>query len=141
MGFIILLMIDRILQHLYNQDYRQILSIMSTGKNKKFKRSVTINMRCPENWLNSVEKFAEQKNKSLSETIRSTSSIGMKVLNYQDMMKKPDQSAEFQQKMKEIMTDVKSKEWAATLTSQELEGFLLCLQLEKEGRYKVEAFR
>lgn len=98
-------------------------------------------MRCPENWLNSIEQFAEQKNKSLSETIRSTSSIGMKLLNYTDIMQDTEKAPEFQQKMKDLIKQDEHTKWAATLTTQELEGFLGLLQLEKEGRYKVKELR
>lgn len=65
----------------------------------------------------------------------------MRVLHYQTMMQDPDKAAEFQKRMQEIIKQDELTDWAATLTEEEISGFLLLLQTEKEGRYKVKAFR
>ena len=70
--------------------------------------------------------------------IRETSRLGCKVLRHQEMMKDPAKATEFQKKMQEAVHQDKIFEWAATLTESQIDGFLMALQMEKEGRYKIQ---
>ena len=75
---------------------------------------------------------------SSADAIRETSRIGCKVIRYQEMMKDPKQATEFARKMQEAVHQDKIFEWAATLTENQIDGFMMALEMEKEGRYKIQ---
>ena len=77
---------------------------------------------------------------SVSEAIRELSKIGLKVMTYQNMMKDPEKASEFQEKMNEMLQTQSMDQWSQTLTSDQIDGFLMFLQLEKEKRFEQKQF-
>ena len=73
---------------------------------------------------------------SLSECIRELAKVGNKVLQYQDMMKDPERANEFKEKMQEMLETQNMDEWSQTLSSDQLDGFLMFLNIEKEKRFE-----
>jgi len=106
------------------------------------KGSTIFTLRMQPEMIEEITTFVENgRFASTGEAIRETCKIGMKVIYYQDMMSDPKRANEFQQKMREIIENDKLTDWASTLTDDQIAGFMLLLQAEKEGRYKMERFR
>ena len=73
---------------------------------------------------------------NMSECIRECAKIGSKLLDYQEMMKDPEKSKEFQKKLKEIIENEKVVQWSQALTDSQISAFAMALQIEKEARYE-----
>lgn len=76
--------------------------------------------------------------KNVSEAIRECTKVGIKVHNYQEMMKDPEKSDEFRKKMLDMIKNEEVFDWVATLQPDQIDGFLMALQMEKDNRYKVK---
>ncbi len=81
---------------------------------------------------------ATEEYKNASVAIRKFSKLGLQLTNYQKLMKDPEKANEFQQKVKEFVENEQHFEWAATLTTEQIEGFLMLLQMEKDERFKQQ---
>jgi len=73
-----------------------------------------------------------------SDAIRECAKVGVKVHNYQEMMKDPDKANEFRQKMQDMIKNEEVFDWAHTLSPDQIDGFLMALQMEKDKRYEVK---
>lgn len=73
-----------------------------------------------------------------SEAIRECTKVGVKVHNYQTMMEDPEKADEFRKKMQEMVKNEEVFGWAHTLTPDQIDGFLMALQMEKDKRYEVK---
>ena len=62
------------------------------------------------------------------------------MFEYQEMMKDPAKAAEFTKKMQEILKEDQLIEWSQTLTSGQLDGFIMLLRMEKDNRVKQQRF-
>ncbi|MCY4490000.1 MAG: hypothetical protein OXC46_00880 [Thaumarchaeota archaeon] len=61
--------------------------------------------------------------------------VGIRISEYQELLKDPSKSKEFQKKMHDIVQNEKLEGWIESLSSQQLEGLLGLMQIEKEKRY------
>lgn len=110
------------------------------------KRSTMISIRFDLSTLDDFEKNVKTEFKpvakfnNMSECIRELAKVGNKVLTYQDMMKDPARANEFKQKMDEMLQTQSMDEWSQTLSSEQLDGFLMFLKIEKEKRYEQKQF-
>lgn len=77
--------------------------------------------------------------KSTSEAIRECAKAGVKIHNYKEMMKDPEKADEFRQKMAEFMKNEEVFEWVDTLDNNQIDGFLMALQMKKDKRYEVKS--
>ena len=71
-----------------------------------------------------------------ADRIRQCIVLGAQVKQYHEMMKDPSQADEFRRKMSEMMDNASMDEWVQTLTGEQINGFLMFLQTEKESRVK-----
>lgn len=83
---------------------------------------------------------ANAKFESLSECVREMAKVGCRVLEYQDMMKDPKKADEFKQKMNEMLQTSQMDEWSQTLTTEQIDGFIMFLNIEKEKRFEQKHF-
>lgn len=107
------------------------------------KKSATLSLRIDLADLEDLERNVKPNGKfhSVSECIRELAKIGNKVMEYQSMMKDPAKASEFQDKMHEMLQTEKMDEWSQTLTTEQLDGFLMFLQMEKDKRFEQKTFR
>ena len=100
------------------------------------KRSTMISLRVNNHDLDEFEKNVKPEGKynNVSECIRELAKIGHKVIEYQEMMKDPEKSQEFANKMKEIIKTENFDQFTQTLSTEQLDGFLMFMQIEKEKR-------
>lgn len=107
------------------------------------KRSVNISTRWDIIDLDDIEKLVKSalnpdgKFANVSDVIRNCTKVGIKVHNYQEMMKDPDKAEEFRKKMQEMVKNEEIFDWVQTLTPDQIDGFIMALQMEKDNRYKV----
>ena len=73
-----------------------------------------------------------------SEAIRECAKVGVKVHNYQAMMEDPEQANEFRKKMQDFIKNEEVFEWVDTLSPDQIDGFLMALQMKKDKRYEVK---
>lgn len=73
-----------------------------------------------------------------SDAIRECAKVGVKVHNYQEMMKDPEKADEFRKKMQDFVKNEEVFDWAHTLSPDQIDGFLMALQIEKDKRYEVK---
>lgn len=83
--------------------------------------------------LNPTAPFA-----NTSEAVRELAKVGVKVHNYQEMMKDPEKANEFLEQMQSMIKNDKVFEWANTLSNDQIDGFLMALQMQKDKRYEVK---
>jgi len=105
------------------------------------KRSTMISLRIDNQDLDDYEshiKAGEYKN--VSTCIRELAKIGYKLKKYQEMMKDPMKAEEFQKKMQEVINNNQIIEYAQTLTVDQLDGFIMLCQMEKDKRYEQKRF-
>ena len=109
------------------------------------KRTTIINFRCELSLLDDIEKLVKSPLTpkgvfpNTSEVIRECTKVGIKVHNYQEMMKDPDKANEFREKMQDMIKNEEVFEWAHTLDQQQIDGFLMALQMEKDKRFEVKS--
>ena len=105
-----------------------------------------ISIRWPLHELDDIEKTilsAENPNgtfKDASSAVRELAKVGAKVVEYQVMMQDPEKASEFANKMQEMLKTDDMDQWSQTLTSDQLDGFLMFLNIEKEKRYEQKQF-
>ncbi len=88
-------------------------------------------------FIDEVNRHVESNEyKNASVAIRKYSKLGLQITIYQKLMKDPEKAKEFQEKIKDFVEKEQHFEWAATLTTQQIEGFLMLLQMEKDERFK-----
>ena len=110
------------------------------------KRNVSISLRVDVRDLDEYEKKVRTEYNptgqfsSLSECLRELSKIGNKVMDYQELMKDPEKAEEFRIKMQEMLQTQSMDEWSQTLSTEQLDGFLTFLQIEKEKRFEQKKF-
>jgi len=73
-----------------------------------------------------------------SNAIRECAKVGVKVHHYQEMMKDPQKANEFRQKMQDMIKNEEVFDWVHTLTHDQVDGFLMALQMEKDKRFEVK---
>lgn len=107
------------------------------------KRSISVNTRWELSTIEELEKIIRSPEnptgvfKDTSKAIRECTKVGIKVHNYQEMMKDPEKSEEFRKKMQEMLQNEEILDWVQTLAPAQIDGFLMALQMEKDNRYKV----
>lgn len=105
-----------------------------------------ISLRVDNRDLDDFEKNVKSQNnpkgkyKNVSECIRNLAKIGNQVIDYQEMMKDPEQKNEFVKKMQEMIQTQNFDEFAQTLTGDQIDGFLMFLNIEKEKRFEQKTF-
>lgn len=110
------------------------------------KRTTMISLRVDNNDLDDLEKNIKSvtnpngKFNNVSECIRELAKVGHKVMEYQEMMKDPEKKNEFVNKMQEMTQSENFSEFSQTLSTEQLDGFLMHLQMEKEKRYDQKTF-
>jgi hypothetical protein len=108
------------------------------------KRSITISTRWELDTIEEIEKILKTpktpdgKFANVSLAIRECTKIGIKVHNYQEMMKDPEKANEFRIKMQEMVQNEEVFDWVQTLSPDQIDGFLMALQMQKDNRYKLE---
>lgn len=106
------------------------------------KRSSMFSLRIDNQLLDEFESKVKRhsnpdgKFNSMSECIRDCAKIGSKLLDYQEMMKDPNKSKEFQTQMQSIIQNDQVIEYSQTLTDSQINGFMMALQMEKDTRYE-----
>jgi len=73
-----------------------------------------------------------------SQAIRECAKVGVKVHNYQEMMKDPEKADEFRKKMQEMLKNEEVLEWVNTLDNSQIDGFLMALQMKKDKRWEMK---
>lgn len=102
-------------------------------------RKVLFPLRLDISQLESLENLVKRKKfKDVTKALRECANIGAQVIEYQDMMKDETKSAEFIQKMNDMIKNEDFEQFAHTLDSQQIDGFLYLLKLEKDNRYKIK---
>jgi len=110
------------------------------------KRSTMLSIRIDNHDLDDLEKNVKTplntkgRFKNVSECIRELLKIGNQVLEYQEMMKDPEKKNEFVAKMQEMIQTQNFDEFAQTLSSDQIDGFLMFLNIEKEKRFEQKTF-
>ena len=110
------------------------------------KRTTMLSIRIDNNDLDDLEKnintpqTPQGKFNNMSECIRELLKIGHKVIEYQEMMKDPEKKNEFVVKMQEMIQTQNFDEFSQTLTVEQIDGFLMHLQIEKEKRFEQKTF-
>ena len=105
-------------------------------------RSSLLGLRIQNQLLDELEKHVILKDRpdgkfnNMSECIRECAKLGLKLLDYQEMIKDPKQAEEFQKKMKDIIKGEEMFEWTHSLTEIQIEGFLQALDMERNSRYE-----
>ena len=108
------------------------------------KRTTLVSTRWDLVDLDSIEQLVKSpinvdgKFRNTSEAIRECAKVGVKVHNYQEMMKDPEKANEFREKMQVMIQNDEVIGWAHTLDNNQIDGFIMALQMEKESRYKVQ---
>lgn len=111
------------------------------------KRTAAVGLRIPLNELDDIEKHVKSpmnpdgKYHSVSEAIRECTKLGSQILSYQEMMKDPEKKNEFVQKMQELLKNQDFEKMSQTLTVQQIDGFQVYLQIEKDKRFKQGKLR
>ena len=108
------------------------------------KRTTLVSTRWELIVLDDIEKLVQNplnptatfENTSLA--IRELTKAGLKVHNYQTMMEDPEKADEFRTKMQDFIKNEEVFDWAHTLTPDQIDGFLMALQMEKDKRYEVK---
>ena len=107
-------------------------------------RKVVINFRCPVPLLDKIESFVKDSNNpkgvfdTVSDVIRESIEVGIKIRDYQEMMKEPKKANEFREKMLNYIKNEEVFDWARTLTTDQIDGYVMALQMEKDQRFKVQ---
>ena len=106
------------------------------------KRSTMISTRWNNFILDELDEVIKSNHYSnTSEAIRELVKIGIKLYNYKEMMKDPQQSEEFLRKMQNLVQNNDVFDWTNTLSDTQLDGFFMALQMEKEKRYVLKPLR
>lgn len=104
------------------------------------KRTTIIGIRYEIKDLDDIEKLVKSplnpsaKFPNVSAAIRECAKVGVKVHNYQEMMKDPKKANEFREKMQCMLKNEEVFEWVHTLQPDQIDGFLMALQMEKDKR-------
>ena len=110
------------------------------------KRSISISLRVDTRDLDEYEKKVKTAHNpkgqfaNLSECIRELAKMGNKIMDYQHMMKDPAKAEEFRRKMQEMIETESMDEWTPTLTNEQIDGFQMYLQIEKDKRFEQKTF-
>ena len=108
------------------------------------KRSTLVGTRWELSVLDDIEKLVQSHEHpaatfhSTSEAIRECAKVGVKVHNYQEMMKDPEKANEFREKMQNFIKNEEVFDWVQTLQPEQIDGFMMALQMEKDQRFKVK---
>ena len=108
------------------------------------KRTTTLSIRWELIDLDEIEKLVKSPLipnapfGNTSKAIRELAKVGVKVHNYQQMMKDPEKANEFRQKMQDFIKNEEVFEWVDTLSPDQIDGFLMALQMKKDKRYEVK---
>lgn len=111
------------------------------------KRSAMLSIRIQNKDLDDLEKMIKTplnpngKYNNMSQAIRELAKMGAQIVTYIEMMKDSKKSNEFLAKMNEIIKNENFEEFAQTLDTQQIEGFLMLLKIEKEKRYDQKIVR
>ena len=73
--------------------------------------------------------------RSKSAAVTEYSRIGIRISNYQEMLKDPAKAKEFQKKMQDVIQNEKLEGWIESLSSQQLDGLMGLMEIEKDKRY------
>ena len=97
----------------------------------------TLSIRVP---MQIAEKIEDDINTGMfsnkSSAVNSYLKVGIRISEYQIMLKDPEKAKEFQKKMHDIVQNENLEGWLESLSVQQLEGFLGLLQIEKEKRFE-----
>jgi len=108
------------------------------------KRASTLSTRWDNSVLDEIEKLVKSPINhkgpfaNTSVAIRECTKVGIKVHNYQEMMKDPEKADEFRKKMQDMIKNEEVFDWVHTLQPDQIDGFLMALQMEKDKRYEVK---
>jgi len=108
------------------------------------KRTSIVSTRWENQDLDDIENLVKSPLKpnapftNTSKAIRELAKVGVKVHNYQEMMKDPEKANEFRQKMQDFIKNEEVFEWVDTLSPDQIDGFLMALQMKKDKRYEVQ---
>ncbi len=109
------------------------------------KRSVLVGTRWDLALIDDVDKLVKTHDnqtgvfKNVSEAIRECTKVGIKVHNYQKMMKDPKLAEEFRKKMQDYIQNEEVIEWVHTLDNSQIDGFILTMQMEKDKRWELKS--
>lgn len=73
--------------------------------------------------------------RSKSAAVTEYAKIGIRISGYQDMLRDPKKAAEFQSKMQDIIHNEKLEGWLESMSTQQLDGLLGLMEIEKDKRY------
>lgn len=103
-----------------------------------------ISTRWPNDELDEIEKLVKSITNpdapyaNTSQAIKECAKVGVKVHNYQTMMEDPEKANEFREKMQNLIKNEEVFDWAHTLTHDQIDGFLMALQMEKDKRWELK---
>jgi len=89
--------------------------------------------------LQSLKKLiAEGQFRNMSDAVRETAKIGMRMLEYKKLLEDPERAHEFHAKMKEIIKNDEIFHWLETLSIDQVDAFHQALVMEKDKRYRMQ---
>ncbi|MCY4492041.1 MAG: hypothetical protein OXC46_11375 [Thaumarchaeota archaeon] len=96
----------------------------------------TITIRTPVTILEKIEHDVKTGSfRSRTDAITQYLQAGIRISEYQEMLKDPAKAAEFQQKMQAVIQDEKLEGWIESLSSQQLDGLMGLMEIEKDKRH------
>ena len=108
---------------------------------RKISRTAGISVRVPHPLLDEIEIEIEKGEfRSVSDAIIKCTEVGLEAIKYKEMMADPVKAAEFATKMQEAIKEDEVSQWAETLSREQLDGFIMLMNMEKEKRYSIRKF-
>ena len=108
---------------------------------RKINRSTSVSVRVPNSLLDDLEIEIEKGEfRSTSDAILKCTEVGLEAIRYKEMIKDPKKAEEFAQKVKELVQQDELFSWAETLSTEQVDAFVMMLKMEKEKRITVKKF-
>jgi len=100
---------------------------------------VILSLRMQIQDIDAMKKHIESRRfRNMSEGIRECCRVGLRVLQYQQMLDDPEKASEFRSKMQAILHDDQVFDWAESLDQAQLDAISQALAMEKDKRYRNE---
>lgn len=96
----------------------------------------TITIRMPIPLMEKIEDDVKAGTfRSRTDALTQYIQAGVRISEYQAMLKDPTKAAEFQKKMQDIIHNEKLEGWLESMSTQQLDGLLGLMEIEKGKRY------
>ena len=108
---------------------------------RKISRATSVSVRFPARLLDDIDVELEKGEfSSTSQAIIKCTEVGLEAIKYREMMSDPVKAADFAVKMQEAIKEDEVSQWAETLSKEQLDGFIMLMNMEKEKRYSIRKF-